>query len=300
MIFCKLCNKKFDTPSKYFKHLHQNKCKNRTIGIKSENANRLASFSEKNDKPNCYVCMYCKNIYSHKSSLSRHVKKCKEKEALQHILGNNLKEKNMSLDEFIKWRDTMENENDNTIKNNITINNITNLTNLTNNIQINNNNVLINPFGKESYDHIINDKELCMEVLKAMDNGVNKLFLEIYNKEENRNFYKLNNKKKIATLNKNYRINQNDYEYIVELIFNKMHDIYNKIYLKQMDECSEKIKSIIEKNMSAFNRYGIKSSHKITLDNYLNYMSKENKDQITKYLEDKGIIKKGEKPMLDI
>ena len=165
--------------------------------------------------------MYCKSNYSHKSSLSRHIKNCKEKLALEHILGNNLKQQNMSLDEFIKMRDSMENENTNNIENKITINNITNLTN---NIQINNhkNNFSINPFGKESYDHIINDKELCMEVLKAMDNGVNKLFLEIYNKEENRNFYKLYNKK-IATLNKNYRINQNNYEYIVELIFNKMH-----------------------------------------------------------------------------
>lgn len=298
MILCKFCNKKFDTPAKYFKHLHQNRCNSRSTGIKIQNANQLAYSEPKKTEIKNYVCMYCKSNYSHKSSLSRHIKKCKEKLALEHILGNNLKQQNMSLDEFITMRDSMENENSNNVENTITINNITNLTN---NIQINNNknNFSINPFGKESYDHIINDKDLCMEVLKAMDNGVNKLFLEIYNKEENRNFYKLYNKK-IATLNKNYRINQNNYEYIVELIFNKMHDIYNKIYLKQINECNEKVKSAIEKNMISFNKYGIKSSHKITMDNYLSYMSKENKDQITKYLEDKGIIKKGDKPMLDI
>lgn len=299
MTFCKFCKKKFDSPSKYFKHFHQNKCNYHTIGMKKPDANRVSIFEQKKKSENNLICMYCKNVYSHKSSLSRHVKKCKEKLALEHILGNDLKQQNMSLDEFINWRDSMENVNnkqDTNIENKITINNITNLTN---NIQINNNNLSINPFGKESYDHIINDKELCMEVLKAMDNGVNKLFLEIYNKEENRNFYKLYNKK-IATLNKNYRINQNDYEYIIELIFNKMHDIYNKIYVQQIDECNEKVKTIIKKNMASYNRHGVKSSHKITLDNYLNYMSKENKEQITKYLEDKGIIKKGDKPMLDI
>ena len=175
MILCKFCNKKFDTPSKYFKHLHQKRCNSRSTGIKMENANRLAYSEPKKNEIKNYVCMYCKSNYSHKSSLSRHIKNCKEKLALEHILGNNLKQQNMSLDEFIKMRDSMENENTNNIENTITINNITNLTN---NIQINNhkNNFSINPFGKESYDHIINDKELCMEVLKAMDNGVNKLF----------------------------------------------------------------------------------------------------------------------------
>ena len=46
---------------------------------------------------------------------------------------------------------------------------------------------MINPFGKENVEHILNNPELCMNILKK-DNGVNKLFLEVYNKDENRNF----------------------------------------------------------------------------------------------------------------
>ena len=53
------------------------------------------------------------------------IQNCKEKLALEHILGNNLKQQNMSLDEFITMRDSMENENSNSVENTITINNIT-------------------------------------------------------------------------------------------------------------------------------------------------------------------------------
>ena len=36
---------------------------------------------------------------------------------------------------------------------------------------------MINPFGKENVEHmILKNKDLCMQILKKMDNGVNKLF----------------------------------------------------------------------------------------------------------------------------
>ena len=329
MIFCKFCKKNFKSPADFLRHLHSKSCDSPSSRKNVKNANKSVILSKKNEQKNdknlvletCFECKYCNKKYKHKSSHSRHIKNCFDKKALEFFLGDKLEKMNMSLDEFIKYRDEKTDA-----KNPQIINNIMNLNNFqqnnnfqnnnnfqqnnnfqtnnnyqTNNILKNNNIIMINPFGKENIEHILNNKELCLDILNKTDNGVNKLFLEVYNKNENRNFYKVDkSKNKIATLNNNHRIKHNDYKYISELIFSRMHNLYNKISENLKDICDDKIKRCINKNLNHFNKSGTKSSNKITLDNYLDYMSKINEKLITKMLIENGIIDKDEIPMLDV
>lgn len=383
MISCKICHQKFKKPSKFYEHLHSNKCKIPSMDKNIKNANKMLNlcknrnydkinkeilknkenkkiekdiilrnesdiFNKNNNKlvknnnelvknnnelinnnnkitkynnnGMYFECKYCNKPYKHKSSLSRHVKNCQDKKALEHLLGDKLRKQNMTLEEFIELRNSKQlnaqvfnnnnncnhhynfnkdshnniNNNQNIITNNNTIMNTNNTIN--NNIQIN----MINPFGNENVEHILNNKELCMNILKKMDNGVNKLFLEVYNKDENRNFYKVDKKNKIATLTKENRINHNDYTYITEQIFNRMHNLYNKISENLKNICDDKIKDCIVKNMNYYNRSGLKFSNKKTFDDYMDYMSKMNEELITNMLIDNGIITEKGIPMLDV
>tara|TARA_B100000902_G_scaffold399865_1_gene473120 strand:- start:1600 stop:2775 length:1176 start_codon:yes stop_codon:yes gene_type:complete len=242
-----------------------------------------------------HQCKYCNKIYKYASGLSRHVKSCQDKKALEHFLGDKLKAKNMSLDEFIEIRDMHQSKQNQVITQQVINNNVIN--NNTTNVQIN----MINPFGKENVEHILKNKDLCMQILKKMDNGVNKLFLEVYNKDENRNFYKLDKTgKKIATLTKENRINHNEYEFVIEHIFSRMHNLYNKISENLKSICTDKVNSCISKNMHKHEKSGVANSNKKTFNDYLNYMSKMNEELITNMLLDNGYISSNGVPQLDV
>ena len=270
-------------------NLIQNQNNNNLINRHSNN-----NLVHNNNTSKVFCCKYCDKEYKYASGLSRHIKTCIDKKALEHFLGPKLKEKNMSLDEFIELRDMPHNKNkvvtQQVINNNIINNNTTN-------VQIN----MINPFGKENVEHILSNHDLCLQILKKMDNGVNKLFLEVYNKDENRNFYKLDKSgKKIATLTKENRINHNEYEYVIEKIFTRMHTLYNKISENLKSICTDKVNSCISKNMHKHEKKGILNSNKKTFDDYLNYMSKMNEELITNMLIDNGIIAAESLPKLDV
>ena len=193
MIKCKNCEKTFRSNKEFFKHLHCNRCNTRTIVTKKKNDN-LLSFSDikKNPEiPEKYICKYCKRTYTYKSNHSRHLHICQDKQALEHILFN----QNFTIDEFLKLRDSLQNNIGKVVKNdkkknkkngknvNFSINQeiqntniIHNHNNLTNNINTTNNNLAIlvnspiikniNPFGKENYEYILDNEDLCLKILK--------------------------------------------------------------------------------------------------------------------------------------
>lgn len=329
MIICKNCGKKFRSNKEFCDHLNSNRCKCRRITEKNQNDN-LLSFSEKTEKkenPKLYVCKYCKRTYKHKSNHSRHLQTCQDKQALEHILFN----QNFTIDEFIKLRDSLQDNASKTVKNgkkndkknakkvNFAINQeikntniIHNHNNLTNNINTTNNNLNIlvhsqiikniNPFGKENYEYILDNEDLCLKILKKMDYGINSLFFAIYNEEQNRNFYKAyTTKKTIAILTNDLNISHNKYDYIIDIVFAKIHSIFCKIFVKYCHMLNKKEENRIKVILDNYNDHGIiKSGNKNSFDNYLDYMSKDNRDLITGYLMQKGLIKNGEKPMLGI
>ena len=329
MINCKNCGKNFRSNQDFFKHLHSNKCNSRRITKKNENDN-LLSFCEKTEKkenPKIYTCKYCKRTYKYKSNHSRHLQTCQDRHALEHILFN----QNFTIDEFLKIRDslhdnmskTVKNENKNIKKNeknvNLSINQeikntniIHNHNNLTNNINTTNNNLAIlvnsqiikniNPFGKENYEYILDNEDLCLKILKKMDYGINSLFFAIYNEEQNRNFYKAyTTKKTIAVLTHDLNISHNKYDYIIDIVFAKIHSIFCKIFVKYCHMLTKQEEDRIKVILDNYNDHGIiKSGNKNSFDNYLDYMSKDNKELITGYLMQKGLLKNGEKPMLGI
>ena len=106
--------------------------------------------------------------------------------------------------------------------------------------------------------------------------------------------------KKIATLTKENRINHNEYDYVIEKIFTRMHTLYNKISENLKSICTDKVNSCISKNMHKHEKKGILNSNKKTFDDYLNYMSKMNEELITNMLIDNGIIAAESLPKLDV
>jgi len=102
-------------------------------------------------------------------------------------------------------------------KNNILINNITNNNDNTNNGTIDNrqinitNNIIIqhiNPFGQENTDFLSNKEKL--EILRSGHKACIKILTIVYNRNENKNFYKVNKKHSTISYLKYNSNNNND------------------------------------------------------------------------------------------
>ena len=91
---------------------------------------------------------YCNKIYKYASGLSRHVKSCQDKKALEHFLGDKLKAKNMSLDEFIEIRDMHQSKQNQVITQQVINNNV--IHNNTTNVQINMINICLKTIHSEN------------------------------------------------------------------------------------------------------------------------------------------------------
>ena len=157
---CKLCLKDYKYPSKLKKH------REGIYGCKyNNNDNNDNNKISNTSNTNKIQCEQCNKLFKHKSSLTRHInnKKCY---SINIITNNTI------------------NNNDNT--NNGTIDN--RQINITNNIIIQH----INPFGQENTDFLSNKEKL--EILRSGHKACIKILKIVYNRNENKNFYKVNKK----------------------------------------------------------------------------------------------------------
>ena len=301
--------------------------------VPSLNSPELYIKPESEGGPKMYECVYCSQTYKHHSSKYRHESTCKRKISVEKYLAEN----NMTLEEYIKFRNitgliigskqpggsSQPTRINTSTTNSHNINNTNQYTNSGNTnsgntynntmdikIDLSTHNTLnvgsanslpdINPFGKETFDHILQDRELALMILRKLDYGVNCLFFETYNLEKNRNIYlPYKNRDTVATLEPTMKIKHNKYSHIVDIVFARIHRIYSKLYDKYESELTERERRIVGRIIENYNSHGIaKPGNHDAFTSYLDYMSKDNERLIHNYLAEKQGLQPGDKPLL--
>jgi hypothetical protein len=164
---------------------------------------------------NTYECLICKKKYNNLKTFTRHSKEtiCSKKQNPQLILNNNNILETLTPDQIkqiseIITQNPILNKNVKKEISNIanTTNNMINSNNVTNNT-INNNTIIqhINPFGFEDV-RTIPISEMKMILNSGTEAGLH-IIKTIYNKIENKNFYKPNiSRSEVACLNNDFKL----------------------------------------------------------------------------------------------
>ena len=201
---CPSCKSEFQFNSYLIRHINNNvHCSNNINEIDKVNYN-LNKISEKTTK---FICNKCNSNFTQKSSLKTHLEKTKcgktqiqsneetliiSKQNLQVLI----KEEAKKILNDNKTNNTLINSNNSNNTVNNTINNITN-----------NNTIIqhINPFGFEDV-RTIPISEMKMILNSGTEAGLH-IIKTIYNKIENKNFYKPNiSRSEVACLNNDFKL----------------------------------------------------------------------------------------------
>jgi len=254
--YCNICNKIYVS----YKSLWNHNNKFHKVEISQLLAKPAIDVSQKLAK-NKLKCIFCDNIYKHRSSKSKHEKKCKEKNKNEIIeIKNELNE----LKKIIKNNKLTKNTNNGSI-NNGTINNgnITN-GNITNNIHI-------NALGTENIIEKLTEKEkldLLTDILFKEIPHV-ELVRKIFNNEkfvEDRNtiISNLQTKTCFAYNDENNKFEaKNKNEHIDNMIYYRHKDIRN-IYKEMYDnkKIKDNSRKLIEEYIEKFDNLKNTESYK--------------------------------------
>lgn len=242
---------------------------------------------DKSTNPKYILCDYCNN-YCSKKMFMRHLR-----EYCVYVPEN---KKKSLIDKYNKHKSSKTNKlitmNNNTNNTNITnnnnnINNTNNITNNnTNNGTINNNNniTIINPFGQEDLSFLTNeDKE---QILLKRYMGVPELIKKIHSHPSNQNLFIPNvNKKIVAFLSKDNKIEYDDYTEICNQMIDNNIDRFDDIFMELSNKLSKsvkkKIQEVIDENN---NNENINKKYTEDIKYYIMNWSKEIKEHLLNYV----------------
>ena len=204
----------------------ENNTNNEQKNDNNNSNNQKSNNKEKNNTNTELKCKNCKKLYSRIDSLNRHVKttSCKFKKESKNINTNNINHTNSH--------------------------NTTNNTNNTNNTIINNNNNIniqyINPFGFEDVRTIpITEMK---KILKSGTEAGLHIIKAIYDKIENKNFYKPNlSRPEIACLNEDLKLTIYKSKEFADALFDRcIALLHHMLYLCKNEFTNVNIKYIYE------------------------------------------------------
>ena len=313
---CPKCNLKFKFPSILKTHVKNSfHCLMSNEDIEEYiNKNSIT----KKQKSSIIKCVNCNLVFSQLSSLTRHNKETKCGKLNKNQNTETDKYRNIKLDkEFIKHIKTLPKQIANTIEKilekkekNICINNTTNTTNnnidnitnnntdtITNNIDTNiinhiNNNINIqhiNPFGFEDVRTIpMSEMKL---ILNSGENAGIYIIKSIYNKLENKNFYKPNiSKSEIAFLNEDFKLTVFKTREFADALFDRCIVLLHHIlYLCKTEYTSNMIRNIydnIEHIENTMRTEIYDKNLQTIIESEIRNNNLENKTKINKYIKD--------------
>ena len=229
---CPCCNYEFNYPSRLKKHFET------VIHCRKTSDEIKEFFTNINQIVASIKCITCNKEFSRKDSLNRHLrtsKSCINKNLNINSSNTNIQE----IPNTIPNQILNTNTTNNTINNN-TINNTTNITNNTINIQH------INPFGFEDVRTIPID-EMKTILITGQEAGF-KIIKTIYNKIENKNFYKPNmSRPEIACLNTDFKLTIYRSKEFCDALFDRcITFLHHMLYLCKNEYSQTSIRAIYD------------------------------------------------------
>lgn len=170
MFVCKRCQFSTDTKCILVKHLQRKKpCISLENDISREQL--LSELTDRGLDDDCYKCNFCNKPFRHQSARSRHQTTCKQSKKEKEICVTN------------NTSPVIIGDNNSIVNNTIT-----------------NNIVIVNPLGKENFEHLINSPDFnnyMVKCMKLQDEGIVQLLTRIHfdpEHPENHNVTKSNKK----------------------------------------------------------------------------------------------------------